>query len=94
MATRITAGVIMPKVLVILLYRSNDVPFHDLHMVDVVEQFKIIAGDFFAEFDAPRGVVAHVVGMVDSAVQQLHIENNLLLLGHRHDLAKCFRAVL
>lgn len=49
----ITASVVMPEVLMILLNRSNDIPFHDLHMVDVVEQLKVIAGYFLAQFDSP-----------------------------------------
>ena len=32
--------------------------------------------------------------MVDTAVEKLHVEDDILFLGHRSDLAQCFGAIL
>ena len=53
MAARIASGVVMAEILVVVLDGANDVSFHDLHVVDVVEQFEMVASDLFAQFDAP-----------------------------------------
>ena len=52
-AARIASGVVMAEILVVVLDGANDVSFHDLHVVDVVEQFEMVACDLFAQFDAP-----------------------------------------
>ena len=58
------AGVVMADVLVVLPDGGDDVALHDLHVVDVVEQLEPLGAHLLADLDAPRGVVAHVVGVV------------------------------
>ena len=84
----------MAEILVVVLDRANDISFHDLHVVDVVEQFEMVACDLFAQFDAPGGQIAHVVGVIDPAIEKLHVEDDIFFLGHRSDLAQRFGAVL
>ena len=38
--TRVAASVIVSEILIALLDGSNDVTFHDLHVVNIVEQFE------------------------------------------------------
>lgn len=92
--TRIAPGVVVTKVLVIALNRSDDVSLHNLHVVDVIKQLEMVACNLLAQFDPPSRQVAHVVGMVDSAIEELHIQDHLLLFCHRNDLAKRLGTVL
>ena len=39
-SARIAAGMIVAEILVALLDGSNDVAFHDLHVINIVEQFE------------------------------------------------------
>ena len=55
---------------------ANDVALHDLHVINVVEEFESITADRLAEFDAPRGAVAHVVAMVNLGVEQFHDDSD------------------
>ena len=47
-STGVTSGVVVSEVLMVVLDRADDIPFHDLHVVDVVEEFEMIASDLFA----------------------------------------------
>ena len=53
MSPWISTRVVMSKVLMVGLNRADDVPFHDLHVIDVVKQFEMIACDFFAKLNSP-----------------------------------------
>ena len=61
---RITGGVVVADVGGVVLQRADDVPFHDLHVVDIVEEFEAFGADLLAEFHAPSGAIAHVVLVV------------------------------
>ena len=43
---------------------SDDIPLHDLHVVDVIEQLEPLRAHPLADLDAPGGVVAHVILVV------------------------------
>ena len=60
--------------------RADDVAFHNLHVVDVVQQLEAGRRDLIHEVDAPRGAVAHVVLVVDLGVQELHDDRHAELL--------------
>ena len=85
---------VMTEVLMVLLNGTDDVPLHDLHMVDVVKKFEMVGTNFFAQLDAPSGVVAHVIGVVHSAVQQLHIDNDVFLFCNADNLLECCGTIL
>ena len=59
---------------------ANHVAFHDLHVVDVVEQLEPRRADFLHELDAPGRVIAHVVVVIHLAVEKLHADGDLFLL--------------
>ena len=63
-AARHAAGVEVGDVLDVLLDRGDQVAFHDLHVVDVVEQLEPLGADLLAHLDAPGRVVALVVLVV------------------------------
>src|SRR3984957_15766359 len=54
----------------IFLDRGDQIAFHDLHVVDVVKSLYARGVDGRENLKAPGGVVAHVVVMIDLAVQQ------------------------
>ena len=90
----VAAGVVVAVVLAVGLDRPDHVPFHDLHVVDVVEQLEVARADPLDQLDAPGRVVAHVVLVVDLAVEQLHLEDHAGLLRRGDDLPEGLDAVL
>ena len=66
---------VMREVVVVLPDGADDVALHDLHVVDVVEEFEVVRAHAIAEFDAPGGVIGHVPGVVDFGVEKLEAEN-------------------
>ena len=88
------AGVVVGDVGMELLNRRDHVSFHDLHVVDVVEQLEVLRADPLAQFDTPYSVVAHVVRVVDLAVEQFHHGEDLVFLADRHDALEADRALV
>ena len=78
----------------VLFDRGNEVTLHDLHVVDVEEQAEICRAELFAEFDAPRALVAHVVGVIHATVEQFHHERDPVLLRQRQHFLQSGHAVL
>src|SRR5688500_6195629 len=70
--SRHAGSVIVTDVVVIVADGPNDIAFHDLHVVDVVQQLETIGADFLRQRDAPRRTVALVVRMIDPGVEKLH----------------------
>ncbi|KAG1320771.1 hypothetical protein G6F63_014102 [Rhizopus arrhizus] len=64
---------------------GDDVAFHDLHVIDVVEQAEVVRAEPLAQLHTPSGVVAQVVVMIDPGVQQLHHQHHAALLGMAED---------
>ena len=67
--------------LVVLLDVRHQVPLHNLHVVDVVEQFKGRTVQFLGQLHTPSAAVRHIVRVIDDAVEQLHLQHHPVLLG-------------
>ena len=80
-AAGVAAGVVVAEVLVKIADGADDVAFHDLHVVDVVEEFEVGVGESFAERGAPCGVIALVVGMIDFGIEEFHQEGDTVFFG-------------
>jgi len=65
---------VVPEPNVIFPDRSNKITFHNLHVVDVVQQLHPRRTDGLTDPDSSGRPVALVVGMIDLAVQQLQVE--------------------
>ena len=78
---RISGGVVVADVLGVFADRANDVSLHDLHVVDVVEKFEPLGAHALHEFDAPRGFVAHVIGVIHARVEELHDDGDAAFFG-------------
>lgn len=74
-------GMIVADVLVMPLDGGDDVSFHHLHVVDVIEELEVIGIELFAKGNAPFGVIALVVRVIDAGVQKLHDEGDIVFLG-------------
>src|SRR4051812_9637628 len=66
----------MTNIPVIVPDRTNYVAFHDLHVVDVVQQLESVGPHLLRERHSPRRVIAMVVGVVDLRVEKLHAERH------------------
>ena len=60
---------------------ADDIAFHDLHVVDVIEQFDPWAVDPLTDRHAPRGMIALIAGVIDLGVEQFQVEVDALRLG-------------
>src|SRR3989442_3779583 len=58
--------------LLVALNRADDIPLHDLHVVDVIEKFESLRADPLAQSQAPRSMVAHIILVVNLAVDEFH----------------------
>ena len=67
---------------------ANHIPFHDLHMVDVVKQLHPRRIHAFHHLRAEGRVVALIVVVIDLAVQQLHTDRDAMMFGERRDAAQ------
>lgn len=68
--------------------RADNIPFHDLHVINVIKQFHIGAADLFADRHAPGGMVALVTWMVYLRIQQFHVEVDIAAFGMPGDPAQ------
>ena len=65
---------------------ADEIAFHDLHVIDVVEQFDALGRPTSSQTcDAPGGVVAHVVLVVALAVEELHADGDAVVFGDGFD---------
>ena len=88
------AGVVMSEVLVMFLNGGDEVALHDLHVIDVVEQLESLRADTLAQLDAPRGLIALVVGVIDAAVEEFHDRQHVVLFADGHHALEADRAIL
>ena len=58
---------VMADVFVELTDARDHVSFHDLHVIDIVEQFQPWAADAADDFDRPFDLVAEIIGMALSS---------------------------
>jgi len=75
------AGVEMGDAIDVFLDGTDEVAFHDLHVVDVEEKFDAGGVDGLDDLDAPSGVVAHIVTVVDLAVEEFHADRDAVVFG-------------
>ena len=73
--------------------RPDQIAFHDLHVVDVVEQLHPRRGDRLHDRHAERRAIALVVLVVDLAVQQLDADRDAVILGDLLDAVEAGDAV-
>lgn len=66
MATGDAGSVEMGKIIDVVPNGGDHIPFHDLHVVNVVEEFESRVVDFLTEFNAPVGVVTLVIRVINS----------------------------
>ena len=64
-----TGSVIMPDPFAGTLKIANQIPFHDLHVINIVENLAARAVDHFAQRHCPIGAVANVMRLIDRGVE-------------------------
>ena len=69
MTPRHTGSVIMPDPFAGALKIANQIPFHDLHVINIVENLAARAVDHFAQRHCPIGAVANVMRVIDRGVE-------------------------
>src|SRR2546423_521881 len=74
-------GVEVAEPVNIFLNRADQVAFHDLHVIDVVEKLDPRGVDRLNHLKAPGGVVAHVIFVIDFAVEQLEADVDAVIFG-------------
>src|SRR5690349_16771548 len=82
-AARHAAGMEMADPLDVVADRADHIAFHDLHMIDVVQQLYVGRAYALHHGGTERGVVALVAGVVDLAVEQLDADRDAVLRGER-----------
>src|SRR6185436_1580360 len=65
----VAAGMVVTDILMVLLDCANHVTFHDLHMINIVEELEPIGANAFADLNAPGSVVGHIIFVVHFAVE-------------------------
>ena len=81
MPARISGRVIVGEVLMVVTDRTDQVSFHDLHVIDVVEQLNMGRVDPFDDLDAPGRAIALIVEMVDFAIEKFEDQIHPCFLG-------------
>src|SRR5258708_4010417 len=94
MAAGNAAGVEVADPIDVFLNSADQVAFHDLHMIDVVEELDAGRIDSLDDLDAPGAVVAHVVVVVDFTVEQLDADGDAVVLGDFFDTIEAGNGVL
>src|SRR5512146_445855 len=82
-ATGHATSVEMGDVLDVRANRADHVAFHDLHVIDVVEQLDARRSDALHDLHAERRVIGLIVVMIDFAVEELEAECHTVLFGRR-----------
>ena len=93
MATGVAGSVEVADAVDVVGDVADEISFHDLHVIDVVEELEPGRTDGLTEGYAPGGAVALVVGMVDARVEQFHAEGDAFFLSDSGDAAQAGDAV-
>ena len=88
----IARRMVMGEVWMVFADGADEVAFHDLHVVDVVEQADARRADQLADLDTPGRVVALVARMIHLAVQQFDHEGDTGLFRGLGDAAQAARS--
>src|SRR5256714_4585708 len=78
-AVRNAPGVEVAEPVNIFLNGADQVAFHDLHVIDVVEKLDARGVNRLNHLKAPGGVVAHVIFVIDFAVEQLDADRDAMV---------------
>ena len=81
----VAGSVEVPDIIDVIGYIADQVALHNLHVVDVVEEFDSRRAYRSAHGYAPGGSVALVVGVVNARVEQFHAKGDAFFLGRRGD---------
>ena len=76
------AGVEVPDPLNILLDGVDQIAFHNLHVVDVVQELHVRRIHLLHHLHTPGGVIAHVILVIHLAIQQFHADGDAVILGN------------
>ena len=87
-ATGVPRRVKVSDILDIVLECADNITLHNLHVVDIVEQFRSRRVDALTHLYAPRGAITLIVGMVDLAIEQFQAEVDPFLFGGLCDAAE------
>src|SRR5256884_201848 len=88
------AGVEVGDPIDVFLDGADEVTFHNLHVINVVEQFDAGRIDGLDDLHSPGGVVAHVVVVVDLAIEELDADGDAVVLGDFLDAVETGDGVL
>src|SRR5258708_346323 len=80
-ASRVKMGDVIP----VVADGADDVAFHDLHVIDVVQQLDARRANRRHDGHAERRAVALIIRMVDLAVQELEADGDALFFRERLD---------
>src|SRR6266567_4284313 len=65
----------------VFLNGADQIAFHDLHVIDVEEELDAGRVDGLDNLNAPSGVVAHVVVVVDLAIEEFQADGDAIVVG-------------
>src|ERR1700721_1340860 len=82
------AGVKMSDPIDVVADRTDDIALHDLHMINVVQQFHARRIDAAHHRNAKGGVITLISRMIDFAVEQFHADSDAMFFGERGILAE------
>ena len=80
------------EVFVVFADVLDDVPFHYLHMVNIIQQLEVGRADTTAQLDAPNRMIALVI-LMPYAIEKLHRQHDIVLLCQRHQALQALRTV-
>lgn len=92
MASWHAAGVVVGEVRVIAFDGCDDIAFHDLHVVDIVEELEIFRAHGLAEFHAPGAGIALVIRVIYAAIEQFHDQGDPVFFREGQGFFKAFCA--
>ena len=74
--------------------RTNQVPLHHLHMVDIVQQADIGAVDLTHQLQPGTRMIEPIAFVIDERVERFHVERDPRLLGQRRQCLESFQHTL
>src|SRR6185503_18331001 len=89
-----TTSMVMPEISILILYRTYYIAFINLHVVNIIQQFEIGRTDLLAQFNAPRRFIAHIIFVINLAVEQFHLDNYSFLFCQAHYLLEAFSTIV
>src|SRR5919199_6221002 len=87
---RIAGSMVMADAVMMRANGADDITFHDLHVINIVEQLDTWGIDHSDDLSTPVCVVALVITVIHLAVEQLQHEGHAGVLGHPCDAAHAF----